>query len=119
MCWVCEIQIRRAKRYCRLKLAIDGLNDKNMPENLRLKLSKEKRSLRKNSVMSVHHNENIKPAYLEEANKVFNDLPNEIREDICAMSFSMFKNKLKNYLFDKTIAKILSCSSLDRQDNDS
>ena len=51
-----------------------------------------------------------KLAYVEKANKVFNDLPNEIREDICAMSFSMFKNKLKNYLFDKTIAKILSCS---------
>ena len=89
-----------------------------MPENLQLKLSKEKRSLRKNSVMLVYQNKNIKPAYLEEASKIFNNLPNEIREDICAMSFSMFKNKLKNYLFDKTIAKILSCSSLDRQDND-
>ena len=32
--------------------------------------------------MLVHQNENIKPACLEEANKVFNDLPNEIREDI-------------------------------------
>ena len=89
------------------KLVFNGLNNKNMPENLQLKLSKEKRSLRKNSVMPVHQNENIKPAYLEEANKVFNDLPNKIRED---MSFPMFKNNLKNYLFDKTIAKILSCS---------
>ena len=61
----------------------------------------------------------LNPAYLEETNKVFNVLSKAIREDICAMSFSMFKNKLKNYLFDKTIAKILSCSSLDRQDNDS
>ena len=60
--------------------------------------------------MLVHQNENLKPAYLEEAKKVINDIPNEIREDICAMSFSLFKNKLKNYLFDKTIAKILSCS---------
>ena len=90
-----------------MKLVFNGLNKKNLPENLQLKLSKEKRSLRKNSVMPVHQNENIKPAYLEEANKVFNDLPNKIRED---MSFPMFKNNLKNYLFDKTIAKILSCS---------
>ena len=45
--------------------------------------------------MLVHQNENIKPAYLEEANKVFNDLPNEIREDNYAMSFSMFKNNLR------------------------
>ena len=58
--------------------------------------------------MLVHQNENVKPAYVEEANKVFNNLPNEMREDVCAMLFSMFKNKLKNYLFDKRIAKILS-----------
>ena len=58
--------------------------------------------------MLVHQNENVKAAYVEEANKVFNNLPNEMREDVCAMSFSMFKNKLKNYLFDKRIAKILS-----------
>ena len=93
-----------------MRLFFNGLNNKNVPENLQLKLSKEKRSLRKNSAMLVHQNENIKPAYLEEANKVFNDLPNEIREDICAISFPLFKNNLKNYLFDKTIAKILSCS---------
>ena len=54
-----------------------------MPDNLQLKLPNEKRSLRKNSVMLVHQNENIKPADLEEANKVLNDLLNEIREDIC------------------------------------
>ena len=93
-----------------MKLVFNGLNNKNMPENLQLKLSKEKRSLRKNPVMLLHQNENIKPAYLEEANEVFNDLPNEVREDICAMPFPVFKNKLKNDLFDKAIAKILSCS---------
>ena len=92
-----------------MKLVFNRLNDKNMPENLQLKSSKKKRSLQKNSAMLVHQNENINPAYLEEANKVFNDLPNEIREDICAMSFSMFKNKFKNYLFELP----------NRQDNDS
>ena len=91
-----------------MKLIFNGLNNKNVPENLQLKLSKEKRSLRKNAVMLVHQNENIKPAYLEEANKVFNELPNEIREGIFAMSFPIFKNKFKSYLFDKTIAKICS-----------
>ena len=101
-----------------MKLVFNALNNKNMPENLQLELSKEKRLLWKNSVILLHQNENIPPAYLEEVNKVFNDLPNKIQEDIWAMPFSMFKNKLKNYLFDKTIAKILSCSSLDRQDND-
>ena len=88
-----------------MKLVFNGLNNKNMPENLQIKLSKEKQLFQ-----CSDQNGNIKPVYLEEANKVFNDLSNEIREDICAMSFSMFKNKLKNYLFDKTIAKILSCS---------
>ena len=81
-----------------------------MPENLQLQLSKEKRSLRKKSVMLLHRNDNIKPAYLEEANKVFNDLPNEIGEDISTISISMFKNKSKNYLFHKAIANILRCS---------
>ena len=93
-----------------MKLLFSGLNNKNMPENLQLKLSKEKRSLRENSVILVHQNESIQSAYLAEANKAFNDLPNEIRENIWAMSFSMLKNNLKNYLFDKTIAKVLSCS---------
>ena len=65
-----------------MKPVFNGSNNKNMPENLQLKLSKEKQSLQKNSVMIVHQNENIKPAYLEETNKVFKDLPNEIGEDI-------------------------------------
>ena len=39
-----------------MKLVFNGLNNKSMPEILRLKLSKEKRSLRKNSVMLVHQN---------------------------------------------------------------
>ena len=55
------------------KLVFNGLNNKNMPEYLQLKLSKEKLSLQKNSVMLVHQNGNIKPAYLEGANKVFNN----------------------------------------------
>ena len=62
-----------------MRLVFNGLNNKNMPEHLQLKLSKEKRSLRKNSFMLVHEIENINHAYLEEANKVFKDLPNEIQ----------------------------------------
>ena len=54
-----------------MKLAFNGLNSKNMSENLQLKLSKEKRSLRRNSVMLVHQNENIRLAYLEEALTTF------------------------------------------------
>ena len=45
-----------------MKLVFNGSNNNNMPENLQPKLSKGKRSLRKNSVMLVHQNENIKPA---------------------------------------------------------
>ena len=51
-----------------MKLVFNGWNNKNMPENLQLKLSKEKRSLGKNSVMLAHQDENIKLGYLEEAN---------------------------------------------------
>ena len=46
-----------------MKLGLNGLNNKNMSEDLLLKLSKEKPSLQKNSVMLVHQNKNIKPAY--------------------------------------------------------
>ena len=98
-----------------MKLVFNGLNDKNMRGNLQQKSSKEKRSLGKNSVMLVYQNENIKPGYLEEANKVFNDVPNEIQEDICAMSFPVFKDKLKDYLFDKTIAKIAALNYVDKK----
>ena len=87
-----------------MKLVLNGLNNKSMSEDLLLKLSKEKPSLQKNSVMLVHQNKNIKPVY-NKSIKQFNDLPNEKQKNICAMSFPMFKNKLKNY-----IAKILSCS---------
>ena len=46
-----------------MKLVFNGLNDKDMPKNLQPKLSTEKRSLRKNSVMLVHQNENITPVF--------------------------------------------------------
>ena len=88
-----------------MKLFFNGFRNKSMPENLQLKLSEEKQSLRKNSVMLLDQNENIKPAYLEEGNEVFSDLPNEIGEDICAMPFSMFKNKLKNIYLIKELQK--------------
>ena len=42
-----------------MKLVFNGLNNKNMSEDLQLKLSEEKRSLRKNSVMLVHQNETL------------------------------------------------------------
>ena len=98
-----------------MKLVFNGLNNKNMRGNLQQKSSKEKRSLGKNSVMLVYQNENIKSGYLEEANKVFNDVPNEIQEDICGMSFPVFKDNLKNYLFDKTIAKIAALNYVDKK----
>ena len=82
-----------------MKLVFKGLNNKNMPENLLLKLS-IKTIVTEKPVMLVHQNENVQPAYLEEANKVFNDFPIEKREDIYVILFLMFKNKLKNYVFD-------------------
>ena len=45
----------------------------------------------------MHKNENIKLASVEETD---NDLPFEIRREICSMLFAKFKTKLKNQLFD-------------------
>ena len=53
-----------------MKSVFNGLNNKNMHENLQQKFSKEKRSLRENSIMLVHQNENIKLVYLEKAYKL-------------------------------------------------
>ena len=75
-----------------------------MPENLQLKLSKEKQSLRKNSVMLVHQNENIKPSYLEEANKVLTTFQVKYEKKIfvqCRFQCS----KISFYLFDKQLQK--------------
>ena len=79
--------VEEREDFALIKFVFDGLNNKHKPENLRLKLSREKRLLWKNSVMLVHQNENILPESLEEANKVFDDLPNEIRETFMRCRF--------------------------------
>ena len=91
-----------------MKLVLNGLNNKNIPENLQLKLSKEKQSLRKNSVMLVYQNENVKPSYLEEANKVLTTFQVKYEKIFVRCCFQC--SKISFYLIDKTIAKILSCS---------
>ena len=60
-----------------------------MPEELQIKIAKEKQT----SVTLKNENRNIKSAYLEKVSKILNDLPNQVREEICSMSFAMFKTK--------------------------
>ena len=79
-----------------------------MSESLELKVAEENRTIRKNSLTLIHEDENIKSVYLEETNKILNDL--EIRDKICSMSFAKFKTKLKNHFFDKTLARTISYS---------
>ena len=49
-----------------------------MSESLELKVAEENRTIRKNSLTLIHEDENIKSVYLEETNKILNDL--EIRD---------------------------------------
>ena len=57
----------------------------------------------------MHKNEKIKSFYLEESNKILYDFLFEIQEEMCLMSLAKFKTKLKNHIFDKTLAKIMCC----------
>ena len=62
--------------YCLLLSSVNMLYClQHMPEKLQLKIAKEKQT----SITLMNENRNIKSAYLEEVNKMLNDLPNQVR----------------------------------------
>ena len=50
----------------------------------------------------------IKSAFIEEANEIFQELPSSIKQEIRTMWSYSFKDKLKKYMFDRTLARALS-----------
>ena len=58
-----------------INLAFNGLNKKNMTENLQFKVAEEKQTSRKNSSTLMLTNESIKLVYHKETNKILNNLP--------------------------------------------
>ena len=49
-----------------------------------------------------------KSTFIGEANEVFKERPSNIKEEIFTMSSDSFKDKLKKYMFDRTLARVLS-----------
>ena len=49
-----------------------------------------------------------KSTIIDEANEIFKELPSNIKQEIRTMSSYSFKEKLKKYMFDRTLASALS-----------
>ena len=92
-----------------LKLVYNGINKENMPANLKLELKKPTRASRNNSPIIIAKDKNMnKSTFIEEANEIFKELPSNIKHEIRTMSSYSFKDKLKKYTFDRTLARALS-----------
>ena len=79
-----------------------------MPANLKLELKKPTRASRNNSPIIAKDKNMNKSTFIEEANKIFKELPSNIKQEMCTMSSYSFKDKLKKYMFDRTLARALS-----------
>ena len=80
-----------------------------MPANLKLELKKSTRSSRNNLPIIIVKDKNMnKSTFIEEANKIFKELPGSIKQEICTLSSDSFKYKLKKYMFERTLARALS-----------
>ena len=92
-----------------LKLVYNGINKENMPANLKLKLKKPTGTSRNNSPIIIAKDKKMnKSKFIEEANEIFKELPSNIKQEICTMSSYSFKDRLKKYMFDRTLARVLS-----------
>ena len=92
-----------------LRLVYDGINKENISANLKLELKKPTRKSRNNSLIIIAKDKNMfKSTLTEEANEIFKERPSNIKQEICTMSCYSFKYKLKKYMFDSTLTKVIS-----------
>ena len=49
-----------------------------------------------------------KSTFIEETNQIFQELSSNIKHEICPLPSYSFKDKLKKYMFDRTLARVLS-----------
>lgn len=75
----------KKNRFCDDEICLHRLNKKNMPDNLEWKIAEDNRKLHKKLLRLMYKNENIKSIYLDESNKILNDLPFEIQEGMYSM----------------------------------
>ena len=80
-----------------------------MPANLKLELQKPTRASRNNSPIIIAKDKNMnKSTFIEEANEIPKELRCNIKQEIRTMPSQSFKDKLKKYIFDRTLATVLS-----------
>ena len=80
------------------------MNKENMPVNLKIELKKKN-----NSPIIIAEDKDMNTStFKEEANEIFKELPSNIEQEIRTMSSYSFKDKLKKYMFDRTLARTLS-----------
>ena len=80
-----------------------------MPVNLKLELKKPTRVSRNNSPIITAKDKNMnKSTFIEEANEIFKALPSHIKLEIRTMLSYSFNEKLKKYMFDRTLVRALS-----------
>ena len=92
-----------------LKVVYNGINKENMPATLKLELNKSTRTSRNNSPMIIAEDKNMnKSTFKKDANEIFKELPSNIKQEICTMSRYNFKEKSRKYMFDRTLAGVLS-----------
>lgn len=75
----------RKNRFCDAETCFHRLNKKNMSDNLEWKVAEDNGKLHKKLLRLMYKNENIKSIYLDESNKILNDLPFEIQEGMYSM----------------------------------
>ena len=95
-----------------LKIVYNGLNKENMPVHLQFVLKEPARVSRQNSTTIAAKKLTGQSVFIEEANEIFKNLPSNIRQEISTMTYYSFQNKLKTYMFDKSLAQILSSQTL-------
>ena len=75
-----------------------------MPVNLKIELKKKN-----NSPIIIAEDKDMNTStFKEEANEIFKELPSNVKQEIRTMSSYSFKDKLKIYMFDRTLARALS-----------
>ena len=75
----------------------------------KLELKKPTRASRNNLPIIIAKDKNMnKSTLIEEANEIFKELPSNIQQKICTLPSYSFKDKLKKYMFDRTLARALS-----------
>ena len=87
-----------------LKLAFKGLHHRNMPIHMQIRVKTRQANLRNKDDGPMIFAERHDGEFVEDAAKLFNELPANVRSDTNLASFS---TAIKKFLIDKAVARTL------------